>query len=270
MLRWWPWLVAGALLGASAIGDLAFAPWSLGAAAAFVGTGLLGNRGEQRWTVAPLVHLGLGAALNATLLWAFIHNDHRPTPSAEFEALELRAHELLADVPLHDVWSARLAGADTGLTAMEVRWLLVDGFRHNRNTAFVAVASIRGLLGLALGWDEDDCYDPAASFVHRLTEADRSRSLTPPGDSMFVYTFRREAMMEIINCTVHALIAIALDRGKEGHRVYWAFYVKPVGWITRFYMALIQPFRLTVVYPSIIERVERDWKKRLQSCATVG
>jgi hypothetical protein len=258
-LRWCPWLFGGALLAAATAADLAFAPWLLLGAAAFGAIGWLGRERGRPWSVAPLVHLTLGAALNVTLLWAAIVNGQRPVPAAEYEALSLRAHELLADVPLHDVWKAHLAGADSGTTMLDARWLLVEGFRRNRNVAFVAAAGIRGLLGAVFGWDDASCRDTTSSFVHRLSQADRCRSIDPPGEGLFVYAFEREAMIEIINCTVHVLIVVALEPTADGQNIYWAFYVKPVGWITGFYMALIQPFRRALVYPPVIDRLEREW-----------
>ncbi len=35
---------------------------------------------------------------------------------ADYRALPLRAHEFLADVPLHDVWRFRLRGGSPGVT----------------------------------------------------------------------------------------------------------------------------------------------------------
>ncbi|UCG87897.1 MAG: DUF2867 domain-containing protein, partial [Gemmatimonadota bacterium] len=96
-------------------------------------------------------------------------------------------------------------------------------------------------------------------------ETDRHRSLTEPGDGLFVYAFEHEALMEIRNCTVHALIGIALEPVEQGYDLYWSFYVERVAWITQFYMALIQPFRRTVVYPPIIDGIERGWTERWSS-----
>jgi hypothetical protein len=263
--RWMPWIAAGALSGAALMTVLNVAPWPLAAALAFTAAGFLGARHKPPRVAVRIGLVAVSAAANATLLWTLLFSEHRPVPPGEYESLDLRLHTLLADVPLHDVWVARLRGGPPGMTMEDLRWLLVEGFRQNLNTGFVAVAGLRELLGSAFRWDDDECHHPEASFAHRLTEADRHRSLTGPDESLFVYAFEHEALMEIRNCTVHALIAIALAPVEDGYDLYWAFYVKRVAWITPLYMALINPFRHTVVYPPMIDGIEREWAERWPS-----
>ncbi len=47
----------------------------------------------------------------------------RVTPE-EYAQIDLRAHSLLADVPLHDVWAVELSGGAPGRTIVDVRRLL--------------------------------------------------------------------------------------------------------------------------------------------------
>jgi hypothetical protein len=262
--RWMPWIAVGALTGAALMTVLNVAPWPLAAALAFVAAGLFGTGGKRPRIAARIGIVALSAALNATLLWTLLFSEHRPVCIDEYNSMDLRVHTLLTDVPLRDVWVARLSGGPREATMQDLRWLLVDGFRHNLNTAFVAVAGTRELLGSVFSWDDHACEHPEASVVHWLTEADRNRSSAEPGDG-FVYVFEHEALLEITNCTVHALIAIALEPVEDGYDLYWAFYVERVAWITPFYMALIDPFRHTVVYPPIIDGIERAWAERWSS-----
>jgi len=262
LVVWLPWIASGALLGATLVAVLRVAPWPLVAAVALAVAGLVDQRRRRPGLVACLGSAMAAAAANGLLLWLVMFGGHRPVPPAVFAAMDLRQHELLADVPLHDVWVAHLRGGPPGMTMETMRWQLLHGFTHNLTTAFFAAAAMREVLGSVFEWDEEGCRDIDPSFVHRLTEADRLRSVSEPGDSMFVYTFEREAVMEIVNCTVHALIGVALEPVDEGYDLYWAFYVKPVGRVTPFYMALIDPFRRTVIYPSLIEGVERDWAEQ--------
>jgi hypothetical protein len=270
LARWAPWIVGGALLGASFMATVFVALWPAAAGLAFIIAGVF-SRPKARPRIATAIGIVLlGAAANATLVWVLIYGDHRPVSRAEFESKDLRLHTLLADVPLHDVWVARLRGGPRDVTMREARWLLIEGFRRNPTTAFVAVAGAREILSRMFNWDAGECHDRMVSFVHRLSKSDSTRSLTPPGDSMFVYTFEDEALIEIRNCTVHAFVGMALEPRFDGYALYWAFYVKPVGWLTRFYMALIQPFRTTVIYPPLIEGVERDWIDRWSAPPTGG
>jgi hypothetical protein len=262
VLGWTPWIASGALWGGALMSVLDIAPWPLAAALAFAAAGFLSVRGKRPRVAGRIGTVVLSTVGNAMLLWTLLFSEHRPVAPTEFNSRELRLHELLADVPLHDVWVAHLRGGPRGITMQDVRWQLVDGFRHNLYTAFIVVAGTREVLGSLLRWDDDQCHNPDASFVHRLTEADRNRSLIEPGDSLFVYAFDHEALMEITNCTVHAFIGIVLEPVEDGYDLYWAFYVKPVGSITPFYMALIEPFRHTVIYPPIIEGIEHEWAQR--------
>jgi hypothetical protein len=66
-------------------------------------------------------------------------------------------------------------------------------------------------------------------------------------------------LLEAVNATVHAFWVQALTRAFGGYRLYWAIYVKPVGWITKTYMALIDPFRRWIVYPQLLSQTRRDW-----------
>ena len=259
MLGWMSWICAGALVGAGIIGELSVAPYVLLATGVFVTAGVIGIRSPM-----PRVFFRIGIALlagiaNSALLWLLIFHDYRPLPATEFLEQDLRAHTLLADVPLHDVWAANLRGGPEGLTMMDVREVLIDGFRSDRNTGFFLAAAVRGILGYVLGWDEDRCRKPEASFGQYLTDVDHRRSIAPSDDRLFLYTFERESAIEIINCTVHAFVVAALEKAEGGYTLYWAFYVKPVGAVTSFYMALIQPFRTSIIYPSIIEEIERNW-----------
>ena len=44
--------------------------------------------------------------------------------SEEYEGIDLRAHSLLADVQLHDVWRVELPGGGPGRTIEDIRGLV--------------------------------------------------------------------------------------------------------------------------------------------------
>lgn len=182
---------------------------------------------------------------------------------AEFEALELRVHEFLNDVPLHDVWRVRLRGRGSDVTVREVVAQLVEIEGEAVNPAVRALFALRAWLGAAFGWDDPRSDSDLASYVGRLTPEDRARSLEEPGSRQgffkVIYTFEREALGEVINRTVHAFLLFTLAPEEEGHALYWAVYVKPVSRMTSWYMALIDPFRRLIVYPALIRRFERRW-----------
>jgi hypothetical protein len=191
-------------------------------------------------------------------------------PPSEFHALDLRAHEFLSDVPLHDVWRLRLRGGGPNLTVREV----VDRFVKVVSSAVGsgpwpvrALFRLRSALGRAFRWDREMPASLALSYIERLSREDRAHTLETPGSKRYfwttLYTFDREALGEVINQTVHSFLLFALEpsegEGEGGYTLYWATYVKPVSWFTPFYMGLIDPFRRLLIYPAVIRRFEKAW-----------
>ena len=180
---------------------------------------------------------------------------------AEFQNLNLRCHALLSDVPLHDVWAIPLPGGGPGRSVQEARPILFG----DQNFAVRGLLALRFALGRAFGWDDERHNPPGLSYVHRLTEADRSQSQVPPGTHegpfRVLYVFGDEALSELRNATVHAFLALALTPRAGGYTLYLAIYVKPVSHFTALYMALIDPFRRLAVYPALARSAQRSWSR---------
>ena len=183
----------------------------------------------------------------------------------EYARIDLRAHSLLEDVPLHDVWVVELAGGGPGRTIQDLRPLLSLENLAAVNPAVRLLFALRGWLGRVFGWDRDPPQASAESFLGRLSPADRESSLVAPGTAegpfhvLFVST--REAISEIRNSTVHAFSVFALVEGASGYRLYWGIYVRPLGGITRWYMRLIDPFRRFIIYPAALRYIRAAWER---------
>jgi hypothetical protein len=181
----------------------------------------------------------------------------------EFEALDLEVHSFLRGVPLNDVSAIDLPGGGPGRTLADVRALLGTEDLLHANAATRALFGLRFFLGRVFGWDRKarELFDE--SYVHRLSDEQRARSLLAPGardlDFFIVYAFENEALSEIRNATVHAFSCTVLVPRGDGYRYYWAVYVAPVSRWTSRYMALIEPFRRFIVYPSILGHIARAW-----------
>jgi len=194
---------------------------------------------------------------------------HAPVGPAEFRALDLRVHQLLSDVPLHDVWRCRLDTSGRHLLLPEV----LDAFVHLARTGVGPVPrglfALRSLLGRVFGWDRDLPDGAARSYLNRLSPDDRARSLEPPGSKRYfwttLYTFEREGLGEVINRTVHSFLLFALEPHAGGHTLYWATYVKAVNRLTPVYMTLIDPFRRLLIYPALIRRLGGSAVGRFES-----
>jgi hypothetical protein len=182
----------------------------------------------------------------------------------EFERLSLRVHDFLAGVPLHDVWAVDLPRTRSGIT--------LDEFLRTASTRLCklspvarALLNIRIFIGRLLGWDREPAATARETFATRLTTADRSKSLAPAGtrEGLFrvVYRFENEQLLELINRTAHAAALSALVETADAYRFYFGVYVRSVGRFTPVYMALIDPFRKLIVYPSLLRTVRASWNQ---------
>jgi hypothetical protein len=182
----------------------------------------------------------------------------------EFERLPLRVHAFLAGVPLHDVWAIDLPRIRPGITLDE--FLRTGGARpYTLSLVVRALLSIRLCIGWLLCWDREPTPTTWETFATRLTTADRSKSLAAVGtrDGLFrvVYRFENEQLLEIINRTAHAAAVSALVETPNTYRFYFGVYVSNVSHFTPIYMALIDPFRKLIVYPSLLRSVRASWNQ---------
>jgi len=179
-------------------------------------------------------------------------------PPGEYLSLDLRAHDLLRDVPLYDVSAVDLPGGGAGRSIADVRVLDAAAPASRLSTGLFG---LRRLLGRVLGWDREPIRTEE-SLLPRLSERDRTESEVAPGTRsgafLQLYRFHREALAEIRNATVHGWISTALVPRAGGYRFYFAVYVLPVSWITRPYLMAIEPFR-RVLYPAMLRRIQRAW-----------
>ena len=186
---------------------------------------------------------------------------------ADYRALELRAHALLAEIPLHDVWRLDLPGGGAGRSLEDVRALFTVESVERASPLVRALFALRTGLGRLFGWDEGG--DRPGPVELCLGEADRAASLVPTGtrDGPFriLYVRPEEAVSEVLNSTVHAFSVFAMQPTRDGYRLHWAIHVAPVSAATRLYMAAIDPFRRWIVYPALLRRVYRGWLRRYSS-----
>ena len=194
----------------------------------------------------------------------------------EFARLPLRVHSFMAGVRLHDVWSVDLPHWRAGVTLNDflqtTNNCTLDTCGYSNSEALFTpsplvrmLLNIRFFIGRILGWDNEPA--TIVTFATRPTDSDRSRTLVAPGtrDGYFrvVYRFENEQLLELINRTVHAAALSALVETPTAYRFYFAVYVRSVSLFTPFYMALIDPFRKLIVYPSFLRSVRARWDQSL-------
>ena len=188
-----------------------------------------------------------------------------PINPSEFRMRSLRVHTFLSDVPLEDVWEIFLPGGGTGRTIQDVRDVFAQGTKA-ASPMVQGLFRLRGWMGTRFGWDHSRPEWNAESYAHRLSAEDIAQSTaasgTPDGRLDFLYRFENEQLSERRNATVHAFMSLSMHPTPGGYLAYLAVYVRPVHPLTRLYMLAIRPFRHLIVYPAMVQNVQRTWDLR--------
>jgi hypothetical protein len=102
--------------------------------------------------------------------------------AAEYRAVPLRVHALLADVSLHDVWAVDLPRVRGGVTLDEFQ-RVSSRYRSIGRPPRPARAlfGLRFLLGRVFRLEDQPKGASGASFARALTAEDRARSSLAPG-----------------------------------------------------------------------------------------
>ncbi len=276
-----PWIVSGGLLGAAFVSPWAVFPWLVvpalgvvwagkglgrssrlgGADAARAGSGLRGPGSVRADSGLALVILA--AMANSAFLAGASSRGIRITPE-DFAPRDFRVNSLLADIPLHDVWVIDLKGRRSP-TLEELGETFRAFSPFQATPAVVGLGLLREVVGSAFGWGDSRWADADASFVHRLSEADRRRSTTEPGTTFgswrVLYACPEEGVVETINGTVHVAVAASVGEGPRGPRLFLSFRVREVNWTTRWYLRLINPARRFFVYPFLLRQFAHSWER---------
>jgi hypothetical protein len=185
--------------------------------------------------------------------------DEAHSARAEYLNLPLRAHELLRDIPLYDLWVVDLPVGGAGRSLADVRRLERAA---PPSRIMGALFGLRRVLGRVFGWDRTPMRSED-SLLPRLSERDRRESEivsgTRTGAFLTLYQFPQESLSETRNATVRGWISLALAPIATGYRLYFAVYVLPVSWLTRPYLLAIEPFRRFLLYPAMLRRIRRAW-----------
>jgi hypothetical protein len=183
----------------------------------------------------------------------------------QFRSRDLRVHAILHDIPLEDAWAIRLSGGGAGRTILDVRTALAAG-REAAPAIVQGLFRLRFAIGELLGWDRQRPEWKSDSYAHRLSPADRARSLvragTPDGMFSLLYRFDDEQLGELRNATVRAFLSLSIRPAPDGYLAFLGVFVQPVHGFTKLYMKAIAPFRRLIVYPAIVRNVERAWVER--------
>ena len=188
-------------------------------------------------------------------------------PNTEHMRRPWRIHELTHDFRLEDVWALPTPGGP-GDFARLVELVASGQTSDGSSRAVRALWAIRWKFGELLGWDS-----PASGLDARVpTLRDRLRADlrdAPSGPDFAALPFTSlyltgdEWAAEIANRTMHGVMHIGwVPDDTGGYRGQMAVLVKPNGLLGTAYMAAIKPFRHLIVYPRMLEQIERAWQSR--------
>lgn len=183
---------------------------------------------------------------------------------AEHASLPWRAHELLADIPVEDVWRFPLElGPDDDLETFRTEMAAAMA-TMSRTSPMALLLRLRLAIGRLLRLDPAAGDERQMRLRRRYAAAEGIDPALDPedvsGEFSLVYRLENEYLGEIENRTVLAALhlgRVPLESG--GAAVHLAVYSLPKGRLGRVYMAFIKPFRLFIVYPAIMKAAAKRW-----------
>jgi hypothetical protein len=179
-----------------------------------------------------------------------------------------RIREIAPDFTVADVWELPVRGGADDFGALVDIMANLDPTTGD-SAGLRMLFRARWSLGRLLGWDNiSERLVPGtdqASLAERLPPDLRNTVLEGAFGHVFTPLYRTdtEFAAEVSNQTVHALMHLAwVDRGEGCYHGEMAVYVKARGRLGREYMAAISPLRYWVVYPALMNQIERAWSAR--------
>jgi hypothetical protein len=183
-------------------------------------------------------------------------------PSSAHTSRRWRIHELTGDFRLEDVWALPTPGGPDDLPWL-VSGFASGEFSRGSSRAASTLWAIRWKVGRLLGWDRSDAGlgSRVPTLRERLTADLRDASRCPDFRALPfapLYLLENEFAAEIANRTVHGVLHLGwVPDGAGGYHGQMAVLVKPNGLLGAGYMAAIKPFRHLIVYPQMMNQIER-------------
>lgn len=191
-------------------------------------------------------------------------------PDSAQAAQPWRIHALTADFHLEDVWALPTPGGPQDFDRL-VELLTTWDPEASASGAARILFAMRRKAGALLGWDTPAAGDwtDLPTLRDRLPADLRTSAARPLFDALPatpLYLTADEFAAEIVNRTVHGVLHLGwVPDGSGGYRGQLAVYVKRNGLLGTAYMALIGPFRHSLVYPSMLREIGRTWRAATRS-----
>ena len=185
--------------------------------------------------------------------------------SSAHSARPWRIHRLVPDFRLEDVWALPTPGGPDDFPRLVRQFAAADPSHGSRGAR--ALWGIRGQVGRLLGWDDADAGigSRVPSLRERLPPELRDAPAGPDFAALpftSVYLLEDEFAAEIANRTMHGVLHLGwVADPAGGYHGQLAVLVKPNGLLGSAYMAAIRPFRHLLVYPRMLQRIGREWRR---------
>lgn len=121
--------------------------------------------------------------------------------------------------------------------------------------------SFRDGLGKLMGWDDEKGEAPAdpCSYFWQMSDEEREECVTQAGSlegpARLLWNDEVTLCVEVLNATCQAF-AVGYIRDR---RAYLSVFVIETKWWSKYYLALIEPFRRYIVYPALVTWLEKTW-----------
>jgi hypothetical protein len=183
-----------------------------------------------------------------------------------------RIHELTHDFRVEDVWELPTPGGPEDFPRL-VEGMAAGDPSQGSSRATRTLFALRWKLGELFGWDDPDA--GLGSRVPTLRDRFPADLRDAPSGPEFaalpfssLYLLDREFAAEIANRTMHGVLHLGwVPDDSGGYRGQMAVLVKPNGLLGSVYMAAITPFRHLIVYPLMLRRLGREWRRRAGDAA---
>lgn len=181
-------------------------------------------------------------------------------------------HDLLKDFEVEDVWQFPVELKKEHTIADFQKQLFTAMEQLAQKGPAGLLFKLRFFLGELFDWDKAS--ESTSNLIKKGSIRERyaqvahlkKEDLPPIGQADFkpVYVLENESLAEIKNETVHAGLHLAKVPKGNDFTVQMAVYVKPKGSLGKFYMSLIKPFRLAIVYPAMMKIIGKQWATYLK------
>jgi hypothetical protein len=194
-------------------------------------------------------------------------------PNSAHTSRPWRIHELTRDFRLEDVWALPTPGGPDDFPRLVERMAAGDPEKDSSGIGRM-LWSIRWKVGELLGWDDEVANPgPGTPTLRDRLPADLREGPSGPEFETLpftsLYQLDDEFAAEIVNKTVHGVMHLSwVPADGGGYRGEMAVYVKPNGLFGNAYMAAIKPFRHVLVYPPMMKKLGRDWRRSGASTPT--